>query len=452
MPGPRDSLEPARLEPALVAAYCVPTLGVNFSLVLTFAYVAKYATDVLLIAPATMGLIFGLSRIWDAVTDPVVGFWSDATRSALGRRRPWILASGVPLAVFGLALWAPPRSLAGGALTTWFAVAFVAYMTATTVFNVPHMALGAELSDAQHLRTRLFGLRHATATLGSALALVLGTTLLVRASDPRETALWLFSLIGALCIATTALAAWRLRERPEHRERGGRHPWAAFRDVVRNPHGRLLVTMYFIEHMGTGATSVLSPYILHYVIGAPEALGLVYAFYTGALLLSIPVWVGLARRLGKKTTWLLGMATAMVGYASLFFVGEGTLALMCGVVCLTGSAASCGTVVGPSVQADVIDWDEHATGERKEGSYYSTFTFLQKASAGVMAMLTGLALQQVGFEPNVEQGDTTKLVMRSLIALVPLGCFVVGAAIFSRFRLTEDVHAAIRAELDARRG
>lgn len=440
----------AALRPGSIAAYCLPTLAVNFSLVLTMAYVAKYATDVLLIAPATMGLIFGLSRIWDAITDPAIGYWSDGTRAALGRRRPWILASGLPLALFGLALWAPPRALEGTALTAWFAVAFGLYMTAMTVFAVPHMALGAELSAAHHVRTRLFGFRHATGTLGSALALVLGTTLLVRAEDPRATALWLFAVIGALCVASTAISGATLRERPEHRGRGGRNPLGAFRDVLRNPHGRLLVGMYFIEHMGTGATAVLSPYILHYVIGRPEALGVVYAFYTASVLLSIPVWVTLARRVGKKPAWLGGMVVAMVGYAALFFVGDGTLAWMCGVVCLTGAASSAGTVVGPSVQADVIDWDEHETGERKEGSYYATFTFLQKTSAGIMAMLTGLALEAAGFVPNVAQDDATKLVMRALIALVPLSCFVVGAAIFSRFRLGHEEHARIRAALDER--
>lgn len=434
-----------------LAAYCLPTLGVNFSLVLTMAYVAKYATDVLLIAPATMGLIFGLSRIWDAVTDPVIGYWSDGTKAKMGRRRPWILASGLPLALFGLALWAPPRGLEGGMLTAWFSLAFLAYMTAVTVFNVPHMALGAELTPSPHFRTRLFGLRHAAGTLGSALALILGTSLLTRSDDPRATAAWLFAVIGGIVFVTTAIAAWRLRERPEHRGRGAHNPYQAFRDVLRNPHGRLLVGMYFVEHMGTGATAVLSPYILHYVIGQPEALGTVYAFYTASILVSIPLWVMLSKRFGKKGTWLFGMGIAMVGYATLFFVGEGTLALMCGVVTLTGAASSAGIVVGPSVQADVIDWDEHATGERKEGSYYSAFTFLQKTSAGIMAMLTGLALQQAGFVPNIEQTETTKLIMRALIALVPLGCFVVGAAIFSRFRLTEAEHARIRVELDARR-
>jgi GPH family glycoside/pentoside/hexuronide:cation symporter len=433
-----------------IAAYCTPTLGVYFSLVLTMAYIAKYATDVLLIAPTTMGLIFGLSRIWDAITDPVIGYLSDGTKRRMGRRRPWILASGLPIAIFGVALWAPPEALEGGALTAWFAISFGLYMTAITIFAVPHMALGAELSVDAHGRTRLFGFRQAVATLGSALALVLGTTLLTRSEAPRETAFWLFGTIGVLCVGTTLVAAYRLREPPEYQGRGAHNPFRAVRDVLRNPHGRLLVAMYFIEHMGTGATAVLSPYILHYVIGRPDALGFVFAFYTSSTLLAIPLWVALSRAIGKKRAWLVGMGVAIVGYSALFFVTEGRLAWMCGVVCLTGAASSAGNVLGASVQADVVDWDEHATGERKEGSYYSTFTFLQKTSAGVMAMLTGFALSLSGFVPNEAQSEETKLAMRSLIALVPLACFIVGAAIFSRFRLTGEEHARIRAELDAR--
>ena len=259
-------------------------------------------------------------------------------------------------------------------------------------------------------------------------------------------------MIGAICLLTTTVAALRLREPPEHHGRGAHNPFQAIRDVLRNPHGRLLVAMYFIEHMGTGATAVLSPYILHYVIGQPEALGFVFAFYTSATLLSIPLWVRLSGALGKKGAWLVGMGVAIVGYALLFLVDEGRLPLMCFVVCLTGAASAAGNVLGASVQADVVDYDEYVTGERKEGSYYSTFTFLQKTSAGLMAMFTGFALQQSGFVPNEVQSEGTKLAMRALIALVPLGCFVFGAAIFSRFRLTGAEHARIRAELDARRG
>ena len=123
---------------------------------------------------------------------------------------------------------------------------------------------------------------------------------------------------------------------------------------------------------------------------------------------------------------------------------------MCIVVCFTAAASSCGSSIGPSVQADIIDWDELHTGERKEGAYFSAFTLLQKTSAGLMAMFTGFALSATGFVPNEVQSAETQLWMRALIALVPFGCFVFGILVFSRYRLSEAEHAKIRAELAAR--
>ena len=86
----------------LIANFNLPTLGMGFMYLLVNMYLMKYATDVLFIAPAAMGLIFGLSRLIDAITDPLVGFLSDRTRSRMGRRRPWILFSAVPVCSFFL--------------------------------------------------------------------------------------------------------------------------------------------------------------------------------------------------------------------------------------------------------------------------------------------------------------------------------------------------------------
>ena len=83
----------------LILQFNLPTLGMGFMYLLVNMYLMKYATDVLLIAPAAMGLIFGFSRLWDGVTDPLVGYVSDRTRSRLGRRRPWILFSAIPVAL-----------------------------------------------------------------------------------------------------------------------------------------------------------------------------------------------------------------------------------------------------------------------------------------------------------------------------------------------------------------
>jgi GPH family glycoside/pentoside/hexuronide:cation symporter len=430
--------------------YCLPGFGVSFSFVLTVAYITKYSIDVLLMAPATIGLILGAARIWDAITDPLIGNFSDRTRSALGRRRPWLLASALPIAVLGLLVWSPPRSLEGTALTVWMTLTILAFFTAQTAFIVPHYALGAELSQSYHKRTLVFGLRQAVWALGMGVALVFAQGALARSPEPRETAFMIFAVVGVVCVITISGSVFGLRERATFQGRGGKNPYRAFLDVGANPHGRRLLIMLFIEHMGAGSSMVLSPFLLHYVIGVPGAIGTVFAFYIGSILLSIVVWVKLSRIIGKKNTWLIAMGVAMLGYATLLNVGHGDVGLMCFVTVLTGAASSCGRTIGSSIQADVIDFDEYQTGERKEGSYYAAFTFLEKTSSGIMAMIAGLMLQWVGFEPNMEQTEDTKLAIRTLMGTVPLVSFGVGAAIFWGFRLTEEEHARIRAELDAR--
>ena len=210
--------------------------------------------------------------------------------------------------------------------------------------------------------------------------------------------------------------------------------------------------MIFIEHTGSGASMVVAPFLLQYVVGLPGRIGEVFIFYVGSSLLSLVLWVPLSRRIGKKNAWIVGLFTGMTGYLMLFFVGEGDLRWMQAVVTMTGACSACGTVLGSSILADVIDADELETGERKEGAYYSAYTFLYKASSGVMAMVTGFVLAWVGYEQGAStQSETVRLAIRSLNGLVPLGFMAVGTLILLRFTLTEAMHAEIRERLEARR-
>ena len=100
--------------------------------------------------------------------------------------------------------------------------------------------------------------------------------------------------------------------------------------------------------------------------------------------------------------------------------------------------------------ADIIDYDEYLTGERKEGTYLAVWNLVRKFSSALPAMMTGFALTWLGFEPNVEQSEVVKFTMRALFGLMPAACYGIGTLLFLRFRLNKEEHAAVIRELEAR--
>ena len=217
---------PPPLTLPMLLAYSMPMIPVHFSFVLFVSYVNKYAIDVLLIAPAAMGLIFGASRLWDAITDPITGLWSDRTQHAWGRRRPWVAASAIPMAVSGWMVWSPPAGLEGGTLIAWTTFAVFAFTLSVTIFYTPHQALGAELTTDTHAVSRIFAFRQAAIYVGMFGCLVVGMPALMTASDRKGLATTFALVCGAAIIVTVLLSAALLREPGGNRRKGGAPTWA----------------------------------------------------------------------------------------------------------------------------------------------------------------------------------------------------------------------------------
>lgn len=445
-----DAAEPAeRLSLGALATYGLPAAGMGFMYYLAVLYLMKFSTDVLLLAPASVSIILGISRVFDAITDPLAGYLSDRTRSRMGRRRPWLIASAIPIALVFTMMWAPPASLSEGALLAWMGCAIVGFYALMTLVNVPHQSWGAELSPDYHERTRVFGARLLLLNLG-AFAAVGCLILIIRAEDVRGTVFVLAASIAAFTAAAVIWSALRLQERAELQGRGPQAVLGAYRDILGNPHARLLLLVFFIESLGGATIGVLTPYMADYVIGE-ISFPLVVATYMLAQTLSVPLWTPLSRVFGKKALWLFSMLVTSVGFGCFFLVGAGDHTMTYVLAAILGAAAGCGNVIAPSVQSDIVDWDEWKTGERKEGGYFAGFNFMQKSAAGVTIMLTGFVLQLAGYVPNVEQTESAQLAIRALYALFPLTCYLIGAVLFLRFSLGETEHGRIRDELEARR-
>jgi len=431
-------------------AYASPLAGTQFMYMLVLVMFMNFATDTLLVAPGVIGTIFLAAKIWDAISDPLVGYWSDRTTHRFGRRRSWIVFSSLPFAVFTLMLWSPPRGLEGSALLVWLVVAVFGFYTAYTAYAVPQLALGAELSEQPSVRGRIFGARQIASSIGMLLAFVFGAPLVLRpeARDAVVMMAWIGAVVSALLILGSAV--FLPRERDDYHGRGGQSPYRAFRDVWNNPHARLLLFVYFIEVLGVGGTSAMTAYVLKYVTKAEDVVGVVFLAYTIPTILSIPVWVRLGERYERHKVWMFAMGLSCIGYGLIGFQGEGRIALMVFTSLVNGIAGGCGATLGQAIKADIVDYDEYQTGERKEGAYFATWNFAGKLGTGLMMALAGFALQASGFEPNVEQTALTRGTILFLMGGAPFIGFVIGIIAFSRFRLTRDVHARIRAELDAR--
>jgi len=442
-----------------IAAYSAPTVGVGYMYLLIGLYIMKFSTDVLLISPAIMGTIFGVSRVWDAISDPLVGYYSDKTQSSLGRRRSWLLLSMLPIAAMFVMVFSPPASLTGAGLVVWMAVGVIGFYSAMTLFMVPHLSMGPELSSDYHERSRLYGFRHAAYTVGSIIALI-SMQLLINAeqvseAQVRDTAFELSALAGIVTALLIAVAVVKLKERPDYQGRVGQTPFGAFKDVWGNPHARLVIVVTFIENIGSAVIALLTLYVCQYVVGTPSLAPLIILTYMIPSSLSVPLWIPLSRRVGKIRLWMFSMMLTGLSFGGMFVlpfldaIEDRTLVIFV-LAFFAGLSAGCGGTIAPSVQSDIIDYDEFKTGERKEGSYFAAFNFVQKSATGVMILITGWVLELSGFMPNVEQTFTVQIAIVTLYGLSPLICYTIGTVLFSKFTLDALEHQRIKAVIDER--
>ena len=459
--------EPAgRLSVSQLLVYAAPAIGLHFTFMLMGLDFFKFATDVLRVAPALLGVLVGVSRLWDAVSDPIAGYLSDRTRTRFGRRRPWMAAAALPFGASMVMLWSPPPGLTGGWVAVWVGVGLFLFYTAYTALMVPYGALGAELSQDYHDRTRLFAWRYGVGAAGMLLG-VGAFYLLLESANPETAVMGLgarelgrlvaFTSLVLMC-ATVAILVAHVRERPDYRDRGPQRVFAAFADVARNPHARSLLGVQALHFFSVVTLSIGAAFLFQHVMRVPSGVTavLVACFALGTVC-AIPLWVRVSSRFGKDRCWRAALWTVGVIYLLMFVSlrdGLDPSALATVVMAVSalvlGAAQSSNFVLSHSMQADVIDYDEYVTGERKEGAYLATWSFVEKCAGALAAVLVGAALQGVGYQPGADEQDAaTRLTILGVMSLVPAACHFAAAVLLRGFGLGQAEHARIRHALDA---
>jgi GPH family glycoside/pentoside/hexuronide:cation symporter len=451
VPGAVPGAASGRVPLGALLSWGPPIVGLSSALFFLQFFFLKFATDVLLLAPALVGGLFAAGRLWDAVSDPIVGTRSDRTRTRLGRRRPWMLTAIPLLVVFIWMIWVPPASLSGTALVLWVSTALFGFYTAFTIYQIPHISLGAELTTDHKDRNRIFGVQSASFNAGMIFAFG-SMQYIMTSDDPRGATQLVASVLCVLVVGTLLIPPLRVRERSEHQGRGATNPIRAMRDVFQNTNAVRLLIVQFVMMIGVSGVGLLSPYLMEYVLKRPDMVAALPAAFLVATIGSIPIWVKLTSRFGKRDTWRVALVLSSLSFGGMAFAGEGDVLLLAILLPIAGFATGCGGMVSPSMLADVIDGDELKTGERKEGAYNAAWGFALKVANAAMILFASLVLQGLGFVPNEEQSDQVLIGLRLLYGGFPFVMFLGAAWVLRGYQLDEKEHSRIRAELDTRRG
>ena len=404
-----------------------------------------FYSDVVLVPLGWIALVKAISRAFDAMTDAVMGWVTDRTRSRFGRRRPY-MAVGAPAAALAfVALFAPPAQLSPEAAGLWLLACYVLYYLFHTIYLIPHYGLGPELTQDYHERSRLYGLSEAFTVFGTIVAALLPGVLVARWGD-RGGYLAFAVLFAVLLTALYWNLVLRIRERPDFVYRPPNPLVPGVRRVMRNRVFRILLAVYVAGSIAGAIPGMLIPYYTKYVLKPPDPnrwLAILLAAYFVSGFVFLPAWIWAARRFGKKPVWLASFVSAVTGSVAVFFVGEGQLGLAVFVLVWAGSSFGARLFLGPAIQADVINYDELQTGKRREAQYGALWSLMMKFTV-IPSMAVPLAvLESMGFEPNVEQSEPVKLAIRAMLALVPAASAFVAGVIACFYPISEAVHRRV---------
>jgi glycoside/pentoside/hexuronide:cation symporter, GPH family len=437
-------------------AYAAPAFTLAVVGIPVYVYIPKFYSDVVGVHIGMLGFLLLAVRLFDAVTDPLLGYMTDRTRTPFGRRRPYIALGSFALAVSLYLLFNPPAA-SPTFETWWFGICIFSLFLFWTTVVVPYESLGPELTFDYHERTELFGLRDGAMLAGTLVAAsspliasqVLGLS--QDAEGERVKFFWIAATYGPMLILCCWWCVLTIQERAGI-EHPSRQPLLqGLRAVLQNKPFVLLLVSYTIAAFGSNLPATLILFYVEYVLGSKQAdLFLAIYFVTGIVFL--PGWVLLSRRIGKKWAWIASMAINTGSFVGVFFLGPGDAAIYGVLVFCSGIGLGATIALPSAMQADVIDYDELLTGERREGQYIGLWSLAKKLSAALGVGLSLSTLSYAGYKPNVEQTEAVRMTLRVLYALVPSIFNLVGLAIALYYPISTQAHREILEAVQRRRG
>jgi GPH family glycoside/pentoside/hexuronide:cation symporter len=422
-------------------------------------------------SPILWGLIFFLPKLVDALTDPLMGYISDRTESRWGKRRPFIFIGAVVAGLSYIAMW--QLSAENSQLYNfWYFLGWsIVFFIGMTIFSVPYVAMGYEMSDDYHERTRLM----AIAQWIGQWAWVIAPWFWIILYDPNwfesatEGARTLSIYVGLGCMAMAmvpAIFCHSVDTTNDSEASSGVTLAETFRELFHGiaitlknkPFQRICMATFFIFNAYNCVAGFTFFIIVYYMNGGdpvaagnwPALFGSVSALCTCFLV--IPIVNYMCQVYGKHKTFLITQAMSLSGYAMFWwsFTPENPYLMFVPIPLFVFGIGGLFTIM-MSMTADICDLDELETFERREGLFGAIYWWMVKFGAAFAGLLSGLILAFVGFDQTLDvQSDEALAGLRAAFIIVPATGTLLGIWAMWNYDLNEEQVRSIRSELDAR--
>ncbi len=370
--------------------------GGGAQLVISFFYL-RFLTDVVRINPILAGTVVLLSKVWDAISDPIMGLISDNTRTKFGRRRPYLLSGFFLIIIAFTLLWYAPDFESQAAKFAFVVVSYMFFSTVSTVVMVPYTALSSEISQDVKERGRVNGARLFFSQLSSLIGAVL--PLVIVHMFPEKTGYVMMGLMFGVFYALPYLGIFLwCKERvpvPLEKER------FSFKKVispVKVKAYRSLIGMYLTAFFVMDVVSAVFTYYMTYLIQREDLLEYVLGTMLITQIAMLALVVMLSEKIGKPKTFMIGAGIFIAGAVALGFYNNTWPIVWIFVIAAVVGIGLIGCIVMPWMMfPDVTDISTLAFGERRSGSFAGFMTFLRKFSSAIGIWIVGLMLQFSGY-------------------------------------------------------
>ncbi|MGL5428950.1 MAG: melibiose:sodium transporter MelB, partial [Cetobacterium sp.] len=407
-------------------SYGLGALGKDYACAIVYIFLMYYFTDVLGLAPAFVGTLFLVARMWDAINDPAMGMLVDNTRSKWGKFRPWIMIGTILNAVTVVGLFTKPAAFEGTNLYIYISIMYILWGMTYTVMDIPFWSMIPSLSSDKKEREEIAVVPRIFASLawlslgsfGLPLIAILG-----KGNEGRGFSLLSIG-IAIVFILTAVITVKNVKEQVVTKKNAEKiNLKSAFGLILKNDQLVVLIGTILMFNLMSQISGGVAIYYFKYVVGIEKLFSVFTGFSGLAEISALIAFPTLSRILGRKKVFFLGCAFPVIGFSMLFVSGilaptNLILVAASGIVAKLGS----GLILGIStvMLADVVDYGEFKFGSRNESVIFSVQTLLVKSASAVSGWLIGMGLSMVGYVPNVAQGASSILGIKYLMIAFPI--------------------------------